>query len=68
VIEFRLSSHVVAGLPAIIEVWSGGKFVASIYGMADARPTLRVLSKHPMTVQHGDTGHPVGEVRITIDE
>lgn len=66
-IEFRMSPHTKIGMPAIVEVWHRGKFVASIYAMPnDGHAIVRVLSKHPMTVAH-EAEHAVAEVRVSIE-
>lgn len=64
--ELRIAAEHVDGSGAVVvEVWHGGRFIASVYG-ADG-PGVRVVTKHRMIVDHlhpDDLG--VGAVTVQI--
>jgi hypothetical protein len=61
--ELRSAPHGVLGR-TVIEVWSGGHFIAAIYGTD--RPGLRILSKYPMISQQAGGDLNITDLAFTL--
>ena len=61
----KLVPHDVLPDQQAIEVWYGGKFIATVYG-ADG-PGVRVITKHPVDIIRGGMSYAIKVIEVKIE-
>ena len=63
--KLKVGPHLISSLENAIEVWHGGKMIATVYGTDG--PGVRVISKYPMDVVRGGLGPTIRAIEVRIE-